>query len=90
MAKKQAGRRQDRNLVTEIDAAIAMLTRIRSLAVSDGAFKQAAKHVPARKQAKRVLSSEAREKMAAAQHKRWAKVRRQKRQAERERAAVAQ
>jgi hypothetical protein len=92
MAKKTTGRRPEGNLVKEIDAAIALLTRVRALAastaVSDGTSRQAAKPTPVGKQAKRALSSEAREKIAAAQKKRWAKVRRQKKKAERE--ALAQ
>jgi hypothetical protein len=87
MAKKTTGRGPKGNLLEEIDAAIALLTRVRALAVStavsDGTSRQAAKQVSAGKQSKRELSSEAREKMAAAQRKRWAKVRRQKKQAER-------
>jgi hypothetical protein len=92
MVKKTTGRRPTGNLVKELDAAIALLTRARALAastaVSDGTSRQAAKQTSASKRAKQVLSSEAREKMAAAQKKRWAKVRRQKKQAER--AALAQ
>lgn len=87
MVKKQTGSKPKGNLVHEIDAAIALLTRVRVLAVSasvsDGTIRQASKQAPAGKQSKRVLSSEAREKMAAAQRKRWAKVRRQKKKAER-------
>ncbi len=87
MAQKTIGRRPKRNLVKEIDAAIVLLTRVRALAVStavsDRASEYAAKEVSADKQLKRVLSSEAREKMAAAQRKRWAKVRRLKKQTER-------
>ena len=86
MRKEQSGRKPKGNLVKELDAAIALLTRVRVLATStgvpDGTGRQGAKQVSAGKQPKRVLSSEAREKMAAAQRKRWAKVRRQKRQAE--------
>lgn len=85
MSKEQAGRKSTGNLVKELDAAIALLTRVRALAVSnstaDGAGHKTAKEVAA-KQTKRVLSAEAREAMAAAQRKRWAKVRRQKKQAE--------
>ncbi len=92
MAKKTTGRKPKGNLVKEIDAAIVLLARVRELAASAGASKgtvqQAAKQVSSGKQPKRVLSSEAREKMAAAQKKRWAKVRRQKKKAER--AALAQ
>jgi hypothetical protein len=87
MNKKQNGRKPKGNLVQEIDAAIALLSRVRELAVSsaaaDGTNGQAVKKAPAGKQPKRVLSADAREAMAAAQRKRWAKVRRQKKQAER-------
>ncbi len=86
MAKKATGRKPKGNLVKEIDAAIVLLARIRELAASAGASKgtvqQAPNQVSSGKQPKRVLSSEAREKMAAAQKKRWAKVRRQKKKAE--------
>ncbi len=92
MIKKQTGRKPKGNLVKEIDAAIALLTRVRALAasaaVSDGTTRQAAKQIPAVKQPKRTLSADAREAIATAQRKRWAKVRRQKKKAER--AALAQ
>jgi hypothetical protein len=91
MVKKQAGRKPKENLVKEIDAAIALLTRVRTLAasaVSDGTTRQTAKQTPAVKQPKRTLSADAREAIATAQRKRWAKVRRQKKKAER--AALAQ
>ncbi len=88
MVKKQTGRKPKGNLVKEIDAAIALLTRVRTLAASDGTSRQTAKQASASKEPKRILSSEAREKMATAQRKRWAKVRRQKKKAER--AALAQ
>ncbi len=88
MAKKQTGRKPKGNLVKEIDAAIALLTRVRALAalapVSDGTSRSISKQAPA----KRVLSANAREAIAAAQRKRWAKIRRQKKKAER--AALAQ
>jgi hypothetical protein len=87
MVKKQTGRKPKGNLVKEIDAAIALLTRVRALAVSasasDGTSRQTAKQVPAGKQPKRTLSADAREAIATAQKKRWAKVRRQKKKAER-------
>ena len=92
MAKKTIGRRPEGNLVKELDAAIALLTRVRALAAStaasDGTSRQAAKQAPAGKQPKRVLSADAREAIATAQKKRWAKIRRQKKKAER--AALAQ
>jgi hypothetical protein len=83
MNKKQIIRKAKGNLVKEIDAAIALLTRARALAATDGASPKAAKQVPAEKKTKRVLSADAREAIATAQRKRWAKVRRQKKQAER-------
>jgi hypothetical protein len=92
MVKKQTGRKPKVNLVKEIDAAIILLTRVRALAasasVSDGTTQKLAKPVPASKQPKRTLSADAREAIATAQKKRWAKVRRQKKKAER--AALAQ
>ncbi len=92
MAKVQIGRKPKGNLVKELDAAIALLTRVRALAasstVSDGTAPKVVKQISAAKQPKRVLSSDAREAIATAQRKRWAKVRRQKKQAER--AAIAQ
>jgi electron transfer flavoprotein alpha subunit len=92
MVKKMTGRRPKGNLVKDLDAAIALLTRVRALAastpISDGTSRQAAKPTPAGKQSKRVLSADAREAIATAQKKRWAKVRRQKKKAERE--ALAQ
>jgi hypothetical protein len=85
MSKEQNGRKPKGNLVKEIDAAIALLTRARALAVSntvsDEPARKITKKVSAEKPAKRVLSADAREAIAAAQRKRWAKVRRQKKQA---------
>ena len=75
------------SLVTEIDAAIALLTRVRAMAVSNdtpqGMIAIAKKQAVASRPIKRVLSAEAREAMATAQKERWAKVRRLKKQAER-------
>jgi hypothetical protein len=92
MVKKATERKPQGNLVKEIDAAIGLLTRVRSLAVSTaasgGTSRQAAKLAPASKQPKRVLSADAREAIATAQKKRWAKIRRQKKRAEQ--AALAQ
>jgi hypothetical protein len=92
MVKEQTGRTPKGNLVKEIDAAIALLTRARALAVSaavsNATGRQAAKQTPASKQLKRTLSADAREAIGAAQRKRWAKVRLQKKRAER--AALAQ
>jgi hypothetical protein len=85
MSKEQVGRKPKGNLVKEIDAAIALLTRVRALAVSSTGSAEtttkADKKAPAGKIAKRILSADAREAIAAAQRKRWAKVRRQKKQA---------
>lgn len=87
MAKKMTGGRLKGDLVKEIDAAIALLTSARALAasttVSDGTNRQVVKKTPAGKQPKRVLSADAREAIATAQKKRWAKIRRQKKKAER-------
>ena len=88
MVKKQAGRKPKGNLLTEIDAAIALLTRVRALAASAEAGAQQTKQVPLKAQSKRTLSADAREAIAAAQRKRWAKVRRAKKMAAR--AALAQ
>jgi len=87
MAKKHTGPKAKGNLVNELDAAIALLTRVRTLAVAgttaDATNSKAAKTAASQKPAKRVLSTSAREAIAAAQKKRWAKIRRQKKQAER-------
>ncbi len=90
MVKKQAGRKPKGNLLTEIDAAIALLTRVRALAASASgdAGAQQTKQVPLKAQSKRTLSADAREAIATAQRKRWAKVRRAKKKAAR--AALAQ
>lgn len=92
MVKKQIRRNPKGNLVKEIDAAIILLTRVRALAASasasDGTSRQTVKQAPVSKQPKRTLSADAREAIATAQRKRWAKVRRQKKKAER--AALAQ
>lgn len=84
MTREQTSRKPKANLVKEIDAAIATLTRIRVLAVaSTGVAAKAQKQVSSVRPAKRLLSADAREAIANAQRKRWAKVRRQKKQAER-------
>jgi hypothetical protein len=88
MVKKQAGRKPKGNLLTELDAAIALLTRVRALAASAEAIAQPAKQAPIKAKSKRTLSADAREAIAAAQRKRWAKVRRAKKKAAR--AALAQ
>ena len=69
--------------VKQIDAAIALLSQVRTLATADGATPKAAKQPAAKKQAKRSLSADAREAIAVAQRKRWAKIKRQKKQADR-------
>ncbi len=87
MSEVLAVRKPKGNLVKEIDAAITLLTRVRALAAStttpNGTSKKAEKHVSGEKPTKRVLSASAREAIAVAQRKRWAKVKRQKKQAER-------
>jgi hypothetical protein len=88
MSREQTGRKPKGNLVKELDAAIAILTRIRGLAVADtDVAAKASKQLPSAQPAKRLLSPDAREAIANAQRKRWAKVRRLKKQAAR--AAVA-
>ena len=87
MAEKQTGPKPKGNLVKELDAAIVLLTRVRALAVAgetkETASPKATKTIASKKIVKRELSTSAREAIAAAQKKRWAKVRRQKKQAER-------
>jgi hypothetical protein len=84
MTREQTLRKPKGNLVKEIDAAIAILTRIRGLAVADTDVAAKARvQVPSARPAKRLLSADAREAIANAQRKRWAKVRRQKKQSER-------
>ena len=82
MVLEKAGRKPKGNLIKELDAAIALLTRVRSLAVAAAEPKeskqQSKKSNP--KQLKRTLSPEGREAIAAAQKKRWAKIKRQKKQ----------
>ena len=81
--KRQSERKSNSSLIRDLDAAIALLSRVRALALSDGTSTKAVKSTPTGKVAKRTLSTEAREAIAAAQRKRWAKVRRQKKQAQR-------
>ena len=81
--KRQSERKSNSSLIRDLDAAIALLSRVRALASSDGTSTKAVKSTPTGKAAKRTLSTEAREAIAAAQRKRWAKVRRQKKQAQR-------
>jgi hypothetical protein len=83
MTKKPVARKPKANLVDQIDAAIALLSHARALAASDGSRSSAVKQAPAKKTTKRVLSKNAREAIAAAQRKRWAKVRREKKRAAR-------
>jgi hypothetical protein len=83
MAKKPAARKPKGNLVEQIDAAIALLSHVRTMAASEGPRSRAVRQTSTKKKTKRVLSENAREAIAAAQRKRWAKVRRQKKQAAR-------
>jgi hypothetical protein len=82
MAKKPAARKPKGNLVEQIDAAIALLSHVRTMAASEGPRSRAVRQTSTKK-TNRVLSENAREAIAAAQRKRWAKVRRQKKQAAR-------
>ena len=81
MALKKAGRKPKVSLIKELDAAFALLTRVRSLALaateSDESNSQDKKKDS--KRPKRALSQEGREAIAAAQRKRRAKIKRQKR-----------
>jgi len=87
MVKSKSIRIGKTNLVKELDAAIALLERVRAHAIAtaavNGVSGKPTKQVIKSKQPKRVLSATAREAIAAGQKKRWAKVRRQKRLAER-------
>ncbi len=85
--KRQSERKSNGSLIRDLDAAIALLSRARALASSNDTSTKAVKPASTSKTAKRTLSTEAHEAIAAAQRKRWAKVRRQKKQAQR--AAVA-
>lgn len=82
MELKKVGRKPKGSIVQEIDAAIALLTHVRSLALasaeSNESKPQSKKSDP--KRLKRTLSQEGREAIAAAQRKRWAKIKRQKKQ----------
>jgi hypothetical protein len=79
--KRQSERKSNGSLIKKLDAAIALLTRARTLAASKDASAKAVMPASTGKRAKRKLSTEAREAIAAAQRKRWARVRRQKKQA---------
>jgi len=83
MTLKKTGRKPKGNLLKEIDAAIALLTHVRSLVVSTAKSDESerANKTQSKKIKKRTLSPEGREAIVAAQRKRWAKVKRQKRQA---------
>lgn len=79
---KGTARKTESRLVRELDSAIALLTRVRALAATDSVSDLgASKSTSSAKRAKRELSTEAREAIAAAQRRRWAKVRRQKKKA---------
>ena len=83
MALKKAGSKPNGSLIKVLDAAIALLTHVRSLAVA-ATESEESKHQSKMidlKQPKRTLSQEGREAIAAAQRKRWAKIKRQKRKA---------
>ncbi|MDE3200489.1 MAG: hypothetical protein KGN79_06155 [Acidobacteriota bacterium] len=67
-------------ILAQIDAEIERLTRVRTLLAGTGkavhtAKKEVAKAAPKKARKKRVLSAEARKKIADAQRKRWAKAR---------------
>lgn len=66
------------SILKEVDQEIARLQQVRKLlSASDGHFanREVTKHVPAaKKRSRRRLSPEARERIAAAQRKRWAAV----------------
>ena len=81
--QRQGTRKSANSIVKELDAAIAMLTRARALAASNNGSPKAVSSTSQGRKAKRTLSAEAREAIAAAQRKRWAKVRRQKKFAQR-------
>lgn len=71
------------NLISEIDAEIVRLTQVRNLLAGTASatkrrgrtagMSNVATIAPATKPSKRVMSPEARERIAAAQRKRWAK-----------------
>jgi hypothetical protein len=81
MALKKAGSKPNGSLIKELDAAIALLTHVRSLAVAATESEEGKRQskMTDQKRSKRTLSQEGREAIAAAQRKRWAKVKRQKR-----------
>jgi hypothetical protein len=80
-----------KQLLAEIDRGIIALQKARALCLKGEAIAPKAKPIaaktakvtkaPAKKVAKRVMSDEGRAKIAAAQQKRWAKVRREKNKA---------
>src|ERR1700749_2861793 len=59
--KRQSERKSNSSLIRDLDAAIALLSRVRALALSDGTSTKAVKSTPTGKVAKRTLSTEARE-----------------------------
>ena len=68
-------------IVAAVDAEIAKLKEVRALLALNGTVdaltsRKAAKRVIVKKSIKRVMSPEARERIAAAQRKRWAKSKR--------------
>jgi len=60
------------SIIAQIDAEIARLTQIRSLLANTGATAPKAKKAAAKTKKRRVLSPEARKRIADAQRKRWA------------------
>lgn len=68
-------------IISALDAEIARLREVRAILVKDGVTigvigRKGAKKVAAKKPVKRVLSAEARARIATAQKKRWAKTKR--------------
>jgi hypothetical protein len=59
-------------VLSEIDAEIARLEQVRNLLTGTGARKTAKTSAAKGRRKKRTLSAEARERIAAAQRKRWA------------------
>lgn len=84
MALKKGGRKPKESLLKELDTAIALLTRVRLLAVAAAESNEGKRQNKKNdsKRPKRALSQEGREAIAAAQRKRWAKIKRQKRLAQ--------
>jgi len=61
------------SIVAEIDGEIARLNQVRAILVEDQETVSTVSTTPKRHYKKRVLSEEARARIGAAQHKRWAK-----------------